>query len=115
MYIIFIVYFSLLVASLQTATISAGNADGTGGSSLSALQSPTGISVGVDNSLYVADFSNNRVIKFSNESLTGSIVAGTGVGGSTVSQLYGPTGLYVDASSNVYVADAYNYRVMFWP
>src|SRR5690349_7511573 len=115
MYTILTVYFSLIVASLQTATIAAGNANGAGGSSLSSLQSPTGISVGIDNSLYISDFGNDRVIKLSNGSLTGSIVAGTGVGGSTASQLNGPTGLYVDASLNIYVADSYNFRVMFWP
>jgi sugar lactone lactonase YvrE len=114
MHTILILYFSVIVASMQTATIAAGNANGAGGSSLSALQSPTGISVGIDDSLYVSDHGNNRVIKFPEGSLTGSIVAGTGVAGNTTSQLNGPTGVYVDTSFNVYVADSNNYRVMFW-
>ena len=99
---------------MQTATSAAGNANGAAGSSLNALRNPLGIAVGVDNSLYVSDSGNDRVIKLQQGYLNGSIVAGTGVGGSSAHQLNSPTGLYVDASSNIYVADSLNYRVMFW-
>jgi sugar lactone lactonase YvrE len=99
---------------METATVVAGNANCTAGSSLNALYYPTGISVGVDNSLYISDYSNDRVIRIQLGDLTGSIVAGTGVGGSSANQLNGPEDLYVDASSNIYVADSLNYRIMFW-
>ena len=68
----------------------------------------------LDNALYVSDYFNNRVLKFPEGSLNGSIVAGTGISGAALSQLHRPTGLHVDASLNVYVADTNNYRVMFW-
>jgi hypothetical protein len=102
------------VASAQTATIVGGYANGVGGSTLNALQNPTGLSTGVDNSLYVADYGNNRVIKLQEGFLVGSIVAGTGVAGNSFNQLNGPTGVHVDSSLNIYVADSNNYRIMFW-
>jgi sugar lactone lactonase YvrE len=104
----------MIVTPIQSVTFAAGNANGASGSTLNALDNPTGISVGVDNALYVSDYSNQRVIRFAQGSLNGSIVAGTGVAGSGVSQLNGPTGLYVDTSLNIYVADSNNFRVMFW-
>ena len=69
----------------------------------------------VDNTLYVSDYFNGRVMKFTEGFLNGSIVAGTGMTGSSTFQLNGPTGLPVDASFNIYVADSNNYRVMLWP
>ena len=99
---------------MQTATLVAGNANGTAGNTMSSLTFPAGLSPGIDNALYVADYSNNRVMKFPEGSLNGSIVAGTGIAGSIASRLNGPTGIHVDGLSNVYVADSQNYRVMFW-
>jgi sugar lactone lactonase YvrE len=72
------------------------------------------MAVGVDNSLYVSDYSNNRVIKLQAGSLVGVIAAGTGTSGTSYNQLHGPTGLYVDTSLNIYVVDSQNYRVMLW-
>jgi len=115
MHTILIIYFSVIATSIETATIAAGNTNGASGSSLNALQDPLGISVGPDNSLYISDYGNDRVIKLQQGYLNGSIVAGIGVGGNSANQLNGPTGLYVDVSSNIYVADALNYRIMFWP
>ncbi|CAF1101145.1 unnamed protein product [Rotaria sordida] len=102
------------LASMQTATIVGGYGNGTGGSSLNALHHPTGLAVGVDNSLYIADYSNNRVLKLPEGSSVGSIVAGTGIAGNSSNQLDGPAGLHVDASLNIYVADSNNFRIMFW-
>ncbi|CAF1200711.1 unnamed protein product [Rotaria sordida] len=101
-------------ASMQTGTIVGGYGNGTGGSTLDALQYPTGLAMGIDNSLYVSDYLNHRVIKLQQGSLMGSIVAGTGVAGSNLNQLNGPTGLYVDTSLNIYIADSKNFRIMFW-
>ncbi|CAF1221759.1 unnamed protein product [Adineta steineri] len=100
--------------SIQIGTIVAGNADGTSGTSLTALNYPLALSIAVDNSIYVSDFYNNRVLRFQQGSSTGSLVAGTGVGGSSNSQLSGPIGIYIDTSFNLYVVDVYNYRIMFW-
>ncbi|CAF1075662.1 unnamed protein product [Adineta steineri] len=100
--------------SVQAGTVVAGNADGTSGNTLTTLYYPSGITIGIDNALYVSDFNNNRVLRFPEGSLTGSLVAGTGVAGSSNNQLSGPTGLYIDTSFNLYVADSANYRIMFW-
>ena len=67
-----------------------------------------------DQSLYVSDYNNHRVIKLLTGSLLGSTVAGTGVAGSGLNQLNRPTGISVDASFTLYVADSQNFRVMLW-
>lgn len=100
---------------MQTANVVGGYGNGTGGGALNALSYPTGIFIGIDNALYVSDYSNHRVIRLVEGSLMGSIVAGTGISGNSLSQLNRPTGLYVDALLNIYVADSNNYRIMFWP
>lgn len=95
-------------------SIVAGLANGTSGNSLGALSTPSGITLDSDQSLYVSDHDNHRVIKWPTGSLLGSIVAGTGVAGSGLNQLSKPTGIFVDASFNLYVVDSLNYRVMLW-
>lgn len=102
------------MASIQTATLSAGKPNGGSGSGLSALYGPAGIFLANDNSLYVADYENHRIIKFVEGSLNGSIVAGTGNLGSSLSQLNRPTSVYVDESYNIYISDSLNYRIIFW-
>ncbi|CAF1564536.1 unnamed protein product, partial [Adineta steineri] len=101
-------------SSIQVGAVVAGNANGAQGSSLTTLYYPAGITIGIDNSLYVSDSYNSRVLRFPAGSLTGSLVAGTGSPGASNNQLYGPSGLYIDTSFNLYVADTYNYRIMLW-
>ena len=91
-----------------------GLTNGTSGNSLWALSYPLGTALGSDQSLYVSDYNNHRVIKLPVGSLTGEIVAGTGTAGSGLNQLDSPTGLHVDPLLNVYVVDSNNYRVMLW-
>ena len=115
----FMMYWLRLVegsppAPTGEAIVVGGLPDGSSGSSLSALSGPLGIALGSDQSLYVADSSNNRVIKLPAGSLTGKVVAGTGIAGSGLNQLNRPTGVNVDPSLNVYVLDSNNYRVMLW-
>ena len=108
-------WFWLVEGSPPAAAIVVGGlVDGNSGGNLSALSSPLGIALGSDQSLYVADSGNHRVIKLPAGSLTGKVVAGTGTAGSSLNQLNGPRGIHVDPSLNVYVLDANNYRVMLW-
>ena len=95
-------------------SIVAGLANGTSGNSPEALSTPLSIALDGDQSLYVSDYDNHRVIKLLTGSLLGSTVAGTGVAGSGLDQLNRPTGVFVDASFNLYVVDSLNYRVMLW-
>jgi len=92
----------------------AGYGNGTAGTALNALQNPWGLALDVNESLYVSDYSNSRVMRLQAGSLYGSIVAGTGVLGSNATQLYYPAELVVDGNSNIYVNDDWNYRVMLW-
>jgi len=92
----------------------AGYGNGTPGTALNALYYPWGLAMGVNDSFYVAEFNNFRVMQIQAGNSTGSIVAGTGVQGSSVNQLRNPTEVAVDANLNIYVNDDFNYRVMLW-
>ncbi len=105
---IFVVLFPLIGQTV------AGYGNGTYGTALNALHSPWGLVMGVNDSFYVAEYHNYRVMKIEEGNLTGSIVAGTGVSGNSSNQLNTPTEIAVDANSNIYVNDDYNYRVMLW-
>jgi sugar lactone lactonase YvrE len=112
--IIFTICFYFAALSLQGGTTVGGLGNGTAGSALNALQSPVGLALDYNGSLYVGDSANERVIMLQNGSLVGAIVAGTGVTGSGATQLDGPGGIYVDTSPNIYISDFYNSRVMLW-
>ncbi len=103
-----------LVLPLLIGVTVAGYGNGTNGTALNALTSPWGLAMGVNDSLYVAEYHNYRVMKIQTGNLTGSIVAGNGSLGSSANQLNDPTGLAVDANSNMYVNDDFNFRVMLW-
>jgi len=92
----------------------AGNSVGSG---LNQLDNPNGLFLDGSGNLYVADFNNNRVIKFTppfNSANNGTVVAGTGTAGSANTQLNGPTAVYVDGSGDVFVCDQGNNRIMEW-
>ncbi len=91
-----------------------GYGNGTPGNASNALYFPWGLALDVNDSVYVADYGNARVMKLQSTSLTGSIVAGTGVNGSSATQLRNPAELAVDANSNIYVNADNGYRVMLW-
>lgn len=92
----------------------AGYSNGIGGSTLNALRQPWGIALDKNNTLYVAEYGNARVMKIPAGTLTGTIVAGKGVIGNSLNRLRYPVELAVDTNSNIYVNDDFNYRVMLW-
>jgi sugar lactone lactonase YvrE len=93
----------------------AGYGNGTSGSTPNALTYPLGLALDVNDSLYVSDYGNHRVMKIQAGSLTRSVVAdSTGVSGDSLALLNSPAELAVDANSNIYVNDDFNYRVMLW-
>lgn len=103
-----------------------------GPASAATLCNPTGVAVDSSNNLYVADFSNNRVLvyftPFAKTSVAGSgdAIADVviGQGGNFVSRgcntngtptsrgLCNPWGVAVDPSGNLWVADYSNHRVL---
>jgi sugar lactone lactonase YvrE len=80
------------------------------------LNSPWTVSVAIDNSLYIADLSNNRVRKVNGGVI--STVAGTGSrsfggdgGAATAADLDDPTSVILDPAGDLYIADSGNNRV----
>jgi sugar lactone lactonase YvrE len=72
------------------------------------LNSPEGIAIGSDGSVYVSDFLANRVFKLRPDGKV-AVIAGGGLRGdgpATMAWLNHPAGLAIDRSGNVYVADA---------
>jgi DNA-binding beta-propeller fold protein YncE len=70
---------------------------------------PRRIAIGPNDSIYVVDQGNNRIVKFSSN---GDVLASWGSRGSGDGQLNDPTSVAVDATTNkVYVADPRNKRI----
>ncbi len=63
----------------SNATTVAGQSDGSAGSSLTYLNSPTCVQVDVNDNVYVADLYNHRIVVWSNGASSGTIVAGNGM------------------------------------
>ena len=78
------------------------------------FDSPRGVAIGPDGSIYVVDMLNARVQQFAAD---GSFVRTFGTLGHGDGQLWresgrGPTGIAVGADGAVYVADTWNYRIV---
>ena len=81
------------------------------------LNSPWGLAVGLDGSVYVADLNNHRIRKINASGII-STVAGTGTEGfsgdkgpATAAAVNAPAGVAVDPANNLYISDSGNYRV----
>ncbi|MEZ4365468.1 MAG: hypothetical protein R2939_04160 [Kofleriaceae bacterium] len=82
----------------------------------SRLSSPSGVAIGRDDALYIADTNNHVIRRLAGEELTE--VAGTGTAGlggegelATASALRAPEGVAFDDVGNMYIADTGNHRV----
>jgi len=85
------------------------------GNQLNQLNGPTYIFIDREETIYVSDFSNNRVMKWYKGASEGIVVAGGQGQGNSSNQLNYPQGLLVNEVGDVYVADCYNHRIMCWP
>ncbi|MDX2128824.1 MAG: T9SS type A sorting domain-containing protein [Chloroherpetonaceae bacterium] len=96
-----------------------------GGLSASTMNFPYGVAVDGSGNLYVADFSNNRVLRFASAATALTSAAATVAlgqpnltsgtannGGLSASTMSSPSGVAVDGSGNLYVADRGNNRVL---
>ncbi|CAF4945941.1 unnamed protein product, partial [Rotaria sp. Silwood1] len=75
------------------------------------------IFVDKNENLYVSDFTNNRVVRYSPNSssgMPGMIIAGNGTSGNDSSQLNIPWGIFVNEVETLYVVDSFNHRVQIW-
>ena len=66
-----------LRGSTNGSTI-AGDPNGLSGTALNYFSQPTGVYVDENENLYVSDFNNNRVVRWTPASLAGTIIAGNG-------------------------------------
>jgi hypothetical protein len=91
-------------------------ANSTAGSGLNQLNAPTGIFIDSNDTLYISDAGNYRVLSYQRNATAATVVAGTsGVTGSALNQFSGNMRyIYVDTSGNIYIADKSNERVMRW-
>ncbi|CAF0841957.1 unnamed protein product [Adineta steineri] len=91
--------------------VAGGNGEG---DQLNQLHFPSFIFVDDDQSIYVSDHNNNRVMKWRKDAKEGIVVAGGNGQGRNLNQLFLPEGIIVDDLGQIYVADQWNNRVMRW-
>ncbi|CAF0990724.1 unnamed protein product [Adineta steineri] len=84
------------------------------GNQLNQLHRPTYIFVDDDQSVYVSDYYNQRVMKWRKDAEEGTIVAGGNGQGEKFNQLSSPEGVIIDDLDQIYVADSHNNRVIRW-
>ena len=89
---------------------------GPSGAAAERFSTPYSIAIDSSNALYIADYYNDRVQKFSSVSSIGTTVAGqaSGTAGLTAYDLHYPTSVLVDSGGNLYVSDSLNHRVQFF-
>lgn len=92
---------SVKTYEFETAWGSLGSGDGQ-------FNNPAGIVVDSSGNIFVADFYNHRIQKFTS---SGVFITKWGSQGSGNGQFDRPEGVAVDSSGNVYVADTYNHRI----
>ncbi|CAF1263950.1 unnamed protein product [Adineta steineri] len=84
------------------------------GDHLHQLKSPTFIFVDAEQSVYVSDWGNHRVMKWRKDAKQATVMAGGNGEGSNLNQLNLPQGVIVDDLGQIYVADSRNNRIIRW-
>ena len=90
----------------------AGSAAGTSGADASLLNSNQGMQIVDNNTLYIADTGNHRVVVIQPGSTNATFIYGSGPGGAD-NELNAPGDVFV-TSAFVYILDSFNYRVQRW-
>ncbi|CAF1456140.1 unnamed protein product [Adineta steineri] len=91
--------------------VAGGNGEG---DQLNQFRYPTYIFVDEDQSVYVSDVMNNRVMKWRKDAKEGIVVAGGNGYGRNLNQSSYQHGVIVDHLGQIYVADFQNQRVIRW-
>ena len=80
------------------------------------LDDPWSVYVDDDQTLYVADRSNHRIVQWKNEATSGEVVAGGNGQGGHIEQLNRPVNVIIDKESDsLLICDYGNKRVVRWP
>ncbi|CAF4727788.1 unnamed protein product [Rotaria sp. Silwood1] len=94
-------------------TVAGGNRRGNG---INQLSDPLGLYVDDDQTIYVADQSNHRIVEWKRGATSGQVVAGGNGQGSGDHQLYNPTDVIIDKErDSLIICDYSNRRVVRWP
>ncbi|CAF4362957.1 unnamed protein product [Rotaria sp. Silwood2] len=94
-------------------TVVDGNRQGNG---INQLSYPYGLYVDDDQTVYVADESNHRIVEWKWGATSGQVVAGGNGQGSGAHQLSNPTDVIVDKErDSLIICDHWNIRVVRWP
>ncbi|CAF1313026.1 unnamed protein product [Rotaria sordida] len=94
-------------------TVAGGNGKG---NSLNQLSLPWGLYVDDDETIYVADYENHRIMKWRSGATSGQVVAGGNGKGNGDNQLSNPYDVIVDKERDyLIICDSSNKRVVRWP
>ena len=97
----------------HAVTVAGGHGNGNGTHQLS---SPHGLFVDEDQTVYIADYANHRIMGWRADADVGQVLAGGNGLGSRLNQLNYPTDVTVDGETDtLLVCDRSNARVMRWP
>ena len=91
--------------------------EGTAGNSNGQLNNSYGIALDSSlGTLYVADYSNHRVMRYTSGASVGTMVAGNGTAGRDITQLSSPSDVYLDSPSNsLVIVNFGSHNVVRWP
>ena len=94
-------------------TVAGGNGQGNG---INQLYHPCGLYVDDDQTVYVADQCNHRIVEWKSGATSGQVVAGENEEGSGAHQLSNPFYVIVDKErDSLIICDNSNRRVVRWP
>ena len=103
------------ISPAGTATVFAGNGELTrkdGAGTAASFSKPSGLAIGLDSTLYVADTGNHAIRRISQtgvvETMAGGDKRGCDDGGKGTASLNLPAGITVDSGGNVYVSELGN-------
>ncbi|CAF5186847.1 unnamed protein product, partial [Rotaria sp. Silwood1] len=92
----------------QGIVVAGGQGQGNG---LTQLSSPQGVVVDQLGTVYVADWGNDRIMRWPKGATQGSVIVGGNGSGEQSNQLNEPIGLSFDRHGNLYVVEYGNHRV----
>ncbi|CAF1635824.1 unnamed protein product [Rotaria sp. Silwood1] len=94
-------------------TVAGGNGEGNG---INQIYHPNGFCVDDDQTLYIAEYDNHRIMEWKCGAKTGRVMAGGNGEGNRPDQLNGPTDVIIDKErDSLIICDYENKRVVRWP